>query len=47
MVKYEIQRLASNTYGAIMACVGQTSIHSWQEPQYPLLGDEIGRTRSV
>ena len=33
IVRYDIQRLASNWYGATIASVGQTFIQSLQEPQ--------------
>src|SRR5687768_8520259 len=33
IVRYEMQRVASSRYGAIIACVGQISMHLVQLPQ--------------
>ena len=47
MVRYEMQRRASSSYGATMARVGHASMHAVQLPQWLLTGASTGSGRSV
>jgi len=38
MVRYEMQRRASMRCGAMIACVGQMSMHALQLPQWAVTG---------
>ncbi len=47
IVRYEMQRRASSSYGATIAPVGQTSMHARQVPQCAVCGGVAGSGRSV
>ena len=47
MVRYEMQRRASSSKGATMACVGQAGMQAVQLPQCAVAGSSTGSGRSV
>jgi hypothetical protein len=47
MVRYEMQRRASSSYGAVIARVGQMSMQRLQLPQCSGCGASTGSGRSV
>ena len=47
IVRYEMQRRASRTCGATIACVGQTSMQRVQVPQWSDTGSSAGSARST
>ena len=47
IVRNEMHRLLSNTYGAIIACVGHSTMQIWQIPQFFFKGWSSDNSRSV